>query len=238
MFRLGSEELKSLRTLSRPEQQLLAAFLLPPTPQQISHLVPAPILPRAPRSTLEDCEIGDFRWHDESLTMGKLDKDGKAFTKLEFDGRLSMVTESSIHKAGKYRYAVYIEEGPMSVADGFGFVFSNSLPCKKNIQKIDSIFVNKKGKICTRVHNEMEMLNTESIGNIEVGSILELIIDLDSQLASFSLYNPPKGLDSDTISILCRDETASLESVVEKTGRVIGHFCAVLKNCNIRVRFL
>jgi len=162
-----------------------------------------------------------------------------------------MVTESNIHKSGIYRYAVYIEDGPMSVADGFGFVFSNALPCKKNIQKIDSIFINKKGKICSRVHNEMEMLNSGgSIGNIDVGSILEIVIDLDNLVATFSLYNPPRGIDVESLSILVRDErtfsnwlvgtaTASLESVVEKTGgKVIGHFCAVLKNIDIKVRFL
>ena len=250
--RLPSDELHSLRTLSRPAEMWQVPGL--PVSQ-----VPMSFNPVQPVSTLMAggvsdpkrnavIPVGDFRWHEESATMGSLTDGGKAFTKKEFDGRLSMVTESFLHKSGVYRYLVYIEEGPMSVADGFGFVFSNALPCKKNIQKIDSIFINKKGKICARIHNEMEMLNTNSIGTIDVGSIIEIIVDLDKLEAGFSLYSPPRGLDPTTLSILVRDEgtfsnwmvgtaTSSIESTVKKTGKV-GHFCAVLKNINTKLRFL
>ncbi len=249
--RLPSDELQSLRTLSRPAEMWQAPGL------SLSH-VPAGFNQSQPVSSFvasgpidskpSIVPVGDFRWHEESATMGVLSENSKAFTKEEFDGRLSMVTESSLHKSGVYRYVVYVEEGPMSVADGFGFVFSNALPCKKNIQKIDSIFINKKGKICARIHNEMEMLNTNSIGTIDVGSIIEIIVDLDKLEAGFSLYSPPRGIDPTTLSILVRDEgtfsnwmvgtaTISIESTVKKTGKV-GHFCAVLKNINTKLRFL
>ena len=251
--RLASEELHSLRTLSRPAEMWQAPGL------SLSHVSGGFNQARPVSSFITGgssdskagtmvVPVGDFRWHDESATMGSLTDGCKAFTKKEFDGRLSMVTESSLHKSGVYRYVVYVEEGPMSVADGFGFVFSNALPCKKNIQKIDSIFINKKGKICARIHNEMEMLNTNSIGTIDVGSIIEIVVDLDKLEAGFSLYSPPRGIDPTTLSILVRDEgtfstwmvgtaTTSIESTVKKTGKV-GHFCAVLKNINTKLRFL
>jgi hypothetical protein len=250
--RLSSQDLVSLRTASRPYEasqiHVVQNSQLPMT-MTPGHLVSTYIGGKTVEpKTQQPLPVGDFRWHDESSTMGSLSESGKAFTKKEFDGRLSMVTESSIHKSGVYRYIVYIEEGPMSVADGFGFVFSNALPCKKNIQKIDSIFINKKGKICARIHNEMEMLNTNSIGTIEPGSIIELIIDLDNLDATFSLYSPPRGVDPSDLSILVREEgtfsnwmigtaTSSIESTVKKTGKV-GHFCAVLKNVNTKLRFL
>ena len=250
--RLSSEELYSLRTASRPHEAWQHTMIpnshssvaLPPRQLVSSYIGGTSVQPKIHQSI----PVGDFRWHEESATMGLLSDSGKAFTKKEFDGRLSMVTESSIHKSGVFRYVVYIEEGPMSVADGFGFVFSNALPCKKNIQKIDSIFINKKGKICARIHNEMEMLNTNSIGTIDVGSIIELIIDLDNLEGTFSLYSPPRGVDPADLSILARDEgtfsnwmigtaTSCIESTIKKTGKV-GHFCAVLKNVNTKLRFL
>jgi hypothetical protein len=249
--RLDSEELQSLRTFSRPQVINVAHF--PVSSARLTSLVPAfPsfILPVPSRvSTL--MEIGDFRWHDESSFMGALDLNKKTFVKEEFDGRLSMVTESSVHTSGVHRYVVLIETGPVSVADGFGFIFNSHLPCKKNIQKIDSIFLNKKGKLCSRIRNELEMFNTQSLGNIDVGTIVELIIDLDSLVATFSIYLPPKGVDSETLAILARDEntfstwlagtsSVSIAGVVGKldSGRPTGHFCAVLKNAGTTIRFL
>ncbi len=184
--------------------------------------------------------------------MGKLSVNMKEFTKLEYDGRLSMVTESVVHRSGAHRYLVSIPEGPLSVADGFGFVFSGTLPCKKNIQKIESVFLNRKGRICSRTGNELEILNGASIGTIQVGSIVELIVDLDSLEATFSLYSPPPGMDAETLSILVRDDKTfcnwltgsariSMRSILDRTenaSKHVGHFCAVLKNINTTVRFL
>ena len=180
--------------------------------------------------------------------MGVLEDGRKSFTKLEFEGRLSMVTDSRVFREGVQRFLVLVETGPLSVADGFGFVFSDSLPCKKNIQKINSVFINRRGKICSRIHNEMEILNDRSIGSIEVGSLIELVVDLNRLESTFTLYSPPKGIDSATLSILVRDDrsflnwlvgtwTCSLEKLVAQTDKA-GHFCAVLKNKFTKLRFL
>jgi hypothetical protein len=251
--RLDSEELERLRTLSRPNVDNRIVFGLPgsgmsflaPTPQNHSFVPPANSIVHAHPDLPP---IGDHRWHDESSSMGTLTVGMKEFTKVEYDGRLSMVTESLVHREGTQRYLVYITEGPVSVADGFGFVFSSTLPCKKNIQKIDSIFLNRKGRICSRSGNELEILNSSSIGMIEVGSIVEIIVNLDTLEASFALYSPPAGVDAETLSILVRDDKTfsnwmtgsskiSMKSIVELSGRA-GHFCAVLKNKHTTVRFL
>lgn len=235
---LDINELHSLRTISRPEAKF--------APPMMSHVVPIPAPIAAP------IMIGNHKWHPESVSMGTLSSDGKAFTKLEYGGRLSMVTESEVHHShGIQRYLVYVEEGPVSVADGFGYVFSDTLPCKKNIQKIDSIFISKKGKIGSRVHNEMQILNSGSIGSIEVGSIVEMTIDLDALEAVFSIYQSPRGLDMNTLSILVRNEHSLSAWLVGRSSAIqlaplvkrtetgeAGYFCAVLKNTSTKIRFL
>lgn len=263
IHRLDTGELERLRTLSRPigqasEQPLFTAPLLtmlnalqlPTVPGPVNEFSLAPTLNCSPVPS--SITVGDHRWHEESASMGKLDEGRKEFTKIEFDGRLSMVTESIVHRKGSSRYLVLINTGPISVADGFGFVFSSTLPCKKNIQKIDSVFMNQKGRICSRTGNELQILNNSSIGTVEVGSIVEILIDLDSRESFFALYSPPRGLDTETLSILVRDEktfsnwlvgstTVSIGHILDRMDSVksvAGHFCAVLKNKGITVRFL
>jgi hypothetical protein len=237
---LDFDELKSLRTMSRPEEKFVGGFVPTPTP----YIYVPPQSPTAP--------VGEYKWQEESVSMGVLSPEGKSFTKTEFGGRLSLVTESEVRRDGVHRYMVQVESGPVSVADGFGFVFSDSLPCKKNIQKIDSIFISKRGKICSRVHSEMEILNgsgNNQLGSIDVGAIVELVIDLDALSASFGIYQPPRGLDPATMSILVRNEhslsnwlvgrsaSIPIDSLVKKAGHA-GYFCAVLKNTETTVRFL
>jgi hypothetical protein len=249
--RLDSTELERLRTLSRPTVDSRAFPIFQPPLMSMLNLNPIPPVPIVPVMAPLPA-IGDHRWHEESASMGTLSVGRKEFTKLEFDGRLSMVTESVVHRTGIVRYLVLIVSGPVSVADGFGFVFSPSLPCKKNIQKIDSVFLNQKGRLCSRTGNELEIHNSSSIGYIDVGSIVEITIDMDSFEAIFSLYSPPKGLDTETLSILVRDDktfsnwlvgTAALSMgpIIAKTEHAkapVGHFCAVIKNKNTTVRFL
>jgi len=258
--RLDTSELERLRTLSRPtadssQQNHFNPPLLTMLTGFHSPAVTVPSTYGFPVSTalvhasiIRAVTVGDHRWHEESSSMGRLDEGRKEFTKIEFEGRLSMVTESVIHRKGTSRYLVLILSGPVSVADGFGFVFSSTLPCKKNIQKIDSVFMNQKGRICSRTGNELQIFNNSSVGYIEVGSIVEIQIDLDSREAFFALYSPPRGLDAETLSILVRDEktfsnwlvgsaTMSIDHI-DAGKTMAGHFCAVLKNKGITVRFL
>ena len=251
MERLDSGDLERLRTLSRPTGYFGAFPGLHPPLMSMLNLAPVPSIPTIPLKVAVP-PIGEHRWHEESGKMGNLTSGRKEFTKIEFDGRLSMVTESVVHNSGIARYLVQIVTGHVSVADGFGFVFSNTLPCKKNIQKIDSVFLNQKGRLCSRTGNELEIHNSSSIGTIEVGSIVEICVDMDSLEAGFSLYSPPRGVDSQTLSILVRDDktfsnwlvgsaSLSMQPIIAKTelgNNPAGHFCAVLKNKNTTVRFL
>ncbi|KAF4650333.1 hypothetical protein FOZ61_000419 [Perkinsus olseni] len=73
--------------------------------------------------------------------MGTLSDDLHTFTKLEYEGRLSMVTEEQIRRHGVHRYMISFDSGEISPADGVGYAFSSQLPCKKNIQKVVDITV-------------------------------------------------------------------------------------------------
>ena len=233
--------LHTVRTISRPDNHLYYAKGM----EEVGGM-PIPSLMFSMNSVIPG-PIDDCRWHSESASMGDLAECGKRFTKLEFDGRLSMVTNDCVFETGTHRFLVLIESD-LSVADGFGFVFSTSLPCKKNIQKIDSIFISQKGKICSRLHNEMEILNNRSIGNIENGSILELQVNLQNLDATFTIYSPPLNIDTNTCSLLVRDyhclstwasgtATCSIKHLVEQTQQA-GYFCAVIKNKHTQIRFL
>ena len=87
--------------------------------------------------------------------MGDLSPDSKHFVKNKgYHGLLSTVSENFIRTGGVHRYSIKFTapEGTeknaygLSLADGFGFVFNDRLPCTKNIQRINSVFVNRRGQ--------------------------------------------------------------------------------------------
>lgn len=127
------------------------------------------------------------RFHGETARMGTLSEDRRAFTKQEFKGRLSVVTESEVHSHGVLQYAVQFTRGELSNADGVGFIFSPTLPCPKNIQRIVSIFANRTGRICVRAHAEV-VRSDVSVKRLEIGDWLSVTIDLDKQIAEFVVW--------------------------------------------------
>ncbi|CAE7745379.1 Ppm1l, partial [Symbiodinium microadriaticum] len=118
------------------------------------------------------------KFHPETARMGKLVPDGRTFTKEQFMGRLSVITEDRVQTHGVIKYAVQFCSGDLSSADGVGFIFSNKLPCPKNIQKIVSIFANKTGRICVRAHAEV-VRSEIGVKPLELGDWIELEMDLD-----------------------------------------------------------
>jgi len=204
------------------------------------------------RETLIDWSyprVGDYRWHAEAGSMGSLSADGKSFVKQQYEGRLSMVTESTLHSTGIQRYAVYVESGVLSVADGFGYIFSGALPCKKNIQKIDSIFVNKRGRVCCRIHNEVVTMDA-TVAPIDVGAVVDVLVDLNNKSIRFSVFAPPAELlegrshvDANLIvsspEYLVGTATVSIADIAAKCRHdVTGHFCFVVKNTDVKLTFL
>ncbi|CAD7951200.1 unnamed protein product [Amoebophrya sp. A120] len=103
--------------------------------------------------------LAHVAWHAEATSMGWLDEDTMKFVKHDaFHGRLSALSENHVRQHGVHRYCVsfhQVHHKALSNADGMGFVFSSLLPCTKNIQKIKSIFLNKKGQIMIRREKEL-----------------------------------------------------------------------------------
>jgi len=127
-------------------------------------------------------------FHHEASHAGTLSEDRRTFVKSAFHGRLTMITDSKVCSGGTHRYVVQFGGGNLSSADGVGFIFSSCLPCSKNIQNITSVFVNKKGSICFRSNSEVTRSQAR-ISPLEVGEWIEVVVNLDDKLASFSVWS-------------------------------------------------
>jgi len=132
-----------------------------------------------------------FGWthhfHTEVATMGSVQENYRQFTKVGFEGRLSVISESQVHSGGQHRFLVQFTSGDLSKADGVGFIFSPRLPCKKNIQRIVSIFVNQRGTICMRVFHDVIRASAH-VKALKLGDWVELFMDLDNCVAYFSIW--------------------------------------------------
>jgi hypothetical protein len=126
------------------------------------------------------------RFHPKAALSG-LSKDLRSFTKRESKGRLSIASENQVRYEGVHRYAVQFSSGELSNADGVGFIFSNELPCPKNIQKIVSVFANRTGRICIRAHSDVERCDV-SVKELELGDWLEVVSNLDNRTITFTVY--------------------------------------------------
>jgi hypothetical protein len=172
----------------------------------------------------------DCQWHPESKTMGTLSSDGRTFTKLEFDGRLSMVTEDEVKESGTHRYLVKIEESSatFSAADGFGFVFGDRLPCKRNIQKINSLFINKRGQACARLQG-MDTIGHGYAHPVDKGMSVEMIVDLDNCSIAFTVFDKTDASLGST--------SFNFADIIHHTGGKKGFFCAVIKHVDTTISF-
>lgn len=126
-------------------------------------------------------------FHREVRHFGDLSPDGRRFTKRAFENRLSLVCEGTVQTGGTLRYLAQFSGGPLSTADGVGFVFCRKLPCPKDIQQIVSIFLNRHGAICLRAHSELVRLNTR-LRPLSIGDWIEVEIDLNNATATFTLW--------------------------------------------------
>jgi len=127
------------------------------------------------------------RFHQKNSSMGVLSPDARSFTKCSNKGRLSIVCENRVHFSGVVRYAVQFTEGELCSADGVGFILSSDLPCTKNIQKIVSVFANRTGRICVRVHEDVKRCH-QRVKCLELGDWLEVISDLEQQKVTFVVW--------------------------------------------------
>jgi len=129
----------------------------------------------------------EHRFHSEVSTMGSVRDNFRSFTKVGFEGRLSVVSESQVKTGGFHRFCVQFSAGELSKADGVGFIFSSKLPCKKNIQRICSIFVNQRGRICMRIFQDIIRASAH-VKPLKLGDWVEMSMDLDKHVAYFTIW--------------------------------------------------
>jgi len=184
----------------------------------------------------------EHSFHPEVSKMGSVRDDFREFRKEGFEGRLSVVSESRVHTRGCHRFLVQFTTGELSKADGVGFIFSQKLPCKKNIQRIVSIFVNQRGTICMRVFQDVIRASVH-VKTLRCGDWIEMVMDLDNLVANFTVW--PQKLDANgrprqpsraefafaqRISTLCK-ETCDDQHPDLRTG----HLACVVKNVGVTV---
>jgi len=191
-------------------------------------------------------------FHQETRDMGVVTPDFRQFTKVGYEGRLSVVSEREVHTDGKHRYLVQFTAGGLSRADGVGFVFSPRLPCAKNIQRIVSIFVNQRGRICMRVFADI-IRASAYVKALELGDWVEMSIDMDERVAVFNIWpNSPSGWPESTgqptstaifpygqrLGRLNQDgkKSGSQSQVNPKSMKLnAGHLACVVKNIGVTI---
>mmetsp|Transcript_1947 Transcript_1947/g.4498 ORF Transcript_1947/g.4498 Transcript_1947/m.4498 type:complete len:511 (-) Transcript_1947:81-1613(-) len=178
--------------------------------------------------------------HPETQDMGDVSSDFRQFTKVGFEGRLSVVSENEIHEGGVQRYLLQFTSGELSRADGMGFVFSSRLPCAKNIQKIVSLFVNQQGRICMRVFADV-IRASASVKPLQLGDWVELVMDLDSQVATFNIWPGNgkgwnEGRPSSTVVFPYGQRLGRMHQAAHRGIRLdVGHLACVVKNIGVTV---
>lgn len=146
-------------------------------------------------------DFGECRWHKSAETVGVISNDGHVFTKTAGPRRsrvsdrgarvelasICMVFDASLRCGGVHRYCYQIMEGELGAADGAGFVFDSKVR-RNNIQRMRSVFLNQRGRICLRNNQQVTKLQAQ-LPPLTVGVCLTLLIDLDSMMAQFNISN-------------------------------------------------
>lgn len=174
------------------------------------------------------------RFHSEAMETGALSRDGRQLTKQSFCGRLSVITEDAVHSRGVHRYAFQFTAGPISSADGVGFIFAPGLPCCKNIQRIVSIFVNRGGRICVRARSEV-VRSDMGLRALNIGDWVVVTVDLEALIATFAVW-PAGGGPLSSATVNFGKMLAGLEARLPALHAAsCGYFACVLKNAGVTV---
>lgn len=181
-------------------------------------------------------EDGQCRWHKSAETVGIISEDGHVFTKTAGPRRsrvnnrgstvelasICMVFDASLRSGGVHRYCYEILDGELGAADGVGFVFDSKVR-RNNIQRMRSVFLNQRGRICLRNNQQVTKLEVQ-LPPLTVGVCLHLLVDLDSLVARFNVGNGQ--------GVIGGSADVSLEGLFD-TGLTAGQlrsgfFCAVV----------
>jgi len=176
------------------------------------------------------------RFHEETHLTGRLSNCARLFTKMRYEGRLSIITENRVHSSGLSQYVVQFTAGEMSSADGVGFIFSSTLPSTKNIQRIVSVFANKEGQVCFRAGAEI-VRSRWRLQPLQLGDWIAVSVDLTKQVAYFRTVCTADGKQSSQVSFAFGD---ILERVTRTNGFVPqspqGYLACVVKNLGVTVQ--
>jgi len=99
---------------------------------------------------------------------------------------ICMVYDESLRCGGMHRYHYQILDGGLGAADGAGFVFDSQVR-RNNIQRMRSVFLNRRGCICLRDHQRVQRLGAR-LPQLAAGMCLTLDIDLDSLQLQFVVF--------------------------------------------------
>jgi len=181
-------------------------------------------------------EDGKCRWHKSAESVGAISEDGHVFTKTAGPRRsrvsnrgakvelasICMVFDASLRCGGVHRYRYEIMDGELGAADGAGFVFDSKVR-RNNIQRMRSVFLNQRGRICLRNNQQVTKLQVQ-LPPLTVGVCLDLLIDLDSLMARFNVSNAQGAIGGSA--------DVSLEQLFDIGMNVdqlrCGFFCAVV----------
>eukprot|EP00929_Paragymnodinium_shiwhaense_P000398 TRINITY_DN100654_c0_g1_i1.p1 TRINITY_DN100654_c0_g1~~TRINITY_DN100654_c0_g1_i1.p1 ORF type:complete len:478 (+),score=110.65 TRINITY_DN100654_c0_g1_i1:69-1436(+) len=182
-------------------------------------------------------------FHKESSGFGSVSADFRQFTKGQgYEGRLSVLSEATVHRGGVHRYLIQFTGGPLSKADGVGFVFASRLPCTKNIQKIVSVFLNQRGRICMRIFGDIVRASGH-VRAVEIGDWVEMSIDLERSTAIFKIWpcnpmgwGPPMAGKPSSIAEFNYGKKLG-KAAPKPVDLTVGHFACVIQNVGVTVTF-
>ncbi|CAE7898762.1 unnamed protein product [Symbiodinium microadriaticum] len=180
-------------------------------------------------------------FHKEVRGFGLASPDLRQFTKgQDYEGRLSVISGSEVQRGGVQKYLMQFSDGELTKADGVGFVFASRVPCAKNIQKIVSVFVNQRGRICMRVFGDI-LKAKKHVRALQVGDWIEMAIDLENSIATFKVWSyetvasgyMPMEPDS-TAEFHYGKRLAQANQLSAKPVKLnVGHFACVIQNVGV-----
>jgi len=133
-----------------------------------------------------------------------------------------MVFDSTLRTGGVHRYCYQIMDGELGAADGAGFVFDSKVR-RNNIQRMRSVFLNQRGRICLRNYQQVTRLRAQ-LPPLMVGTTLTLFVDLDSLMARFDVTNP-HGMPCGSANVCLAELFEGGQSSMQLRS---GFFCAVV----------
>lgn len=151
---------------------------------------------------LDSPQFAECKWHSSAKNVGVVSADGHVFTKTDTGGKkiimssrgvpvelssICMVFDSSLRCGGVHRYNYQILDGEPGAADGAGFVFDKQVR-RNNIQRMRSVFLNQRGRICVRDNGHVSKLRAQ-LPPLSVGMWLTLHIDLDQLCLQFAVFD-------------------------------------------------